>query len=71
MSESISNVRNNPPAAPTPQIRPVRRPMRDEKSGDQDAEQQEPAGRGDDSGSDAADTDAARDRDDHLLDEYV
>ena len=65
MSESISNVRNTPS---TTQIRPVRRPTRDEKSGDKDAEQQEPATGGDDA---AKTDDEARDREDHLFDEYV
>jgi hypothetical protein len=62
MSDSISNIRNVPSPRP---VGPIRRPGKDEKPQDQEADRKEPAGTDDDGSEDTAD------RDKPLLDEYA
>jgi hypothetical protein len=64
MSDSISNVRNTPSTQP---VRRVRRPSKDEKSGEQEAERKKPGPAIEDGES----TEGAPDEDKPLLDEYA
>jgi hypothetical protein len=64
MSDSISNVRNTPSTQP---VGRVRRPSKDEKSGEQEAERRKPAPYIEDGES----TDGVLDEDKPLLDEYA